>query len=61
MSVQYNDRTGVPKDEMLHEPILSAVDFNSSPAYANAVERFIALGLTAAEAKELMRPTDALK
>ena len=55
MSIQYKDGNGTPHDESIHEEILGAVNFNRTPAYAQSIERFIALGLTEAEAKELMR------
>lgn len=55
LSVQYKNASGVPKDEPLHEPILSAVNFNCTAAYANALKRYMELGLTEQEAKELFR------
>ncbi len=54
MSVQYKDANGIPRDEKLHEDILCAVNFNSTPAFSDAIERLVSLGLTEAEAKELM-------
>jgi hypothetical protein len=55
MSIQYKDKDGTPHDEKIHGEILSAVNFNRTPAYAQSIARFMALGLTEKEAKELMR------
>jgi hypothetical protein len=55
MSIQYKDGNGTPHDGSIHEGILSAVNFNCTPAYAQSIKRFMALGLTEKEAKELMR------
>jgi len=55
MSVQSRDTHGVPHDEEIHEAILSAVNFNLTPAHSNAIKRLVSLGLTEPEAKELLR------
>lgn len=55
MSIQYRDANGIPHDEKIHEEILSAVNFTDTSAYSDAIERLVSLGLTEAEANELMR------
>ena len=52
--MRYKAANGALTDEKLHEPILNAVKFSCTPAYRYAIERLIVLGLSVAEAAELM-------
>lgn len=54
MSIQTMER-GVKTDTPVLTPILSAISFNRSQAYALAVQRFQSLGLTETEAKAILR------
>lgn len=42
-------------DTKVHEDILSAVNFNRTPAYAHALNRYQKLGMTEQEARELLK------
>lgn len=55
MSIQYKDGNGTPHDESIHEEILSAVNFNRTPAYQQSIDRLVKLGLSEKDAKELLK------
>jgi hypothetical protein len=49
-------KDGLKQDEMLHQPILQAVDFPQTPAYRFALRRAQRLGLSVDDAKKLLSP-----
>jgi hypothetical protein len=46
---------GLKQDQHIHQPILDR-DFSKTPAFKFAVKRAVALGLTEAQAKAVMKP-----